>query len=77
MKPSLYEASIGDKRMKWQCPNHKTVVYDEPGRCVLCQTPTEPVPTMPKLVELILSDKDTLRITLKLVDIIAKAVFNK
>ncbi len=60
--------------MKWQCPHHKTSQYFSPGRC---QTVLEPVPTLPKLVETIISDKELLKTSLDLVNNVIKALVRR
>ncbi len=63
--------------MKWQCPHHKMLQYFNPGRCLICQTVLEPVPTLPKLVETIISDKELLKTSLDLANNVIKALVRR
>lgn len=58
--------------MKWQCPNHKQFQYFAPGRCLVCQTPLEPLPAVPAWLTEVLSNKLTLQLTLELTNTLAR-----
>lgn len=63
--------------MKWQCQHHKRFIYFAPGYCLICHSRLEPVPTMPKVVQSIVSDPKLLNTALELANMLLKGVLRR